>query len=780
MISETTGTSLSQATLKIGGFSGASATARASTPAPAREDPSVTLRQAVKLRKALESLRASLRTSPSPGVTATPAGGATTAGVGVSFTARTASLTSAEINPETTSFARGSHNFVGASTSAVTLSGTYTGATGGALSFRALGSGTVGQDDIVMELRNEAGDTLKFFKLRAADGPNAAYEFDNGLVARFSAGDIVSRDTLAFEVSASTPGAVNPARAFSGVGAQAPGFTAGQSVVAGSFSVNGVSIDVDADDSINKVLARITASQAGVTASFDAQTERITLTRKQSSLEPISLGADSSGFLSATRLTEGTRSLFTTRTSGEINRSGSSFGPTRPEFSGSSSAAPTLAGSYSGARDETLTFTATRSGAVGGLAPLEFEVRDGAGLLVDTVNFSLLAPPGTTKTLANGLEFSLGAGNVISGDSFAVVVSATAGGAVDPAAAFDGGADAGPRFDVGFAVSAGSFEVNGVAIAVGASDSISAVLAKISGSAAGVTATFDPRTETIQLLATSSGDQPITLGNDSSGFLAATRLAGSSQSLGVAAGAGDIDEKLGALAALASLQSGSFQVGGRSIELNPGTDSMRDVVGRINAASAGVRASIDDAGKLVMESTIPGREVTFDDGGTRFFETVGVTTRWDGKEATAGGRSVSSRKAAEALKEVMGALNELLRGSAQAQNVQDNAPRALRDDMRRMMSRAVAGMSRTQSQKMGLRFDADIAATDALTMDRQGQSRLESSLRNDPRAALDFFIKPSDGLRDGLLGAMIERAKIGEKRLADLVGSKGQNLSLSA
>lgn len=780
MVSKATGTAFSQATLKIGGFARSGAASQSSAPAPAREDPGVALRLTVKLRKALESLRASLRTSPSPAVAAAGAGGATTPGVGVSFTARTGSLTSAEINPEAGSFARGAHSFAGASTSGVTLSGTYTGSTEGSLSFRALSAGTVGQDDIVMELRNEAGDTLKFFKLRAADGPDAAYEFDNGLVARFSAGSVVSRDTLAFAVSAATPGTVNPAGAFSAVGAAAPGFEAGQWVAAGSFSINGVSIAVGAGDSINTVLARITASQAGVTASFDAQTERITLTGKQSRLDPISLGADSSGFLSATRLTEGTRSLFTTRTSAEVNQAESTFGPKAPGFLGGSSAAPKLGGSYGGARDETLTFTATRTGTVGGLDPLQFEVRDGAGLLVDTVDFSPSAPAGTTQTLANGLELSLGAGSVVSGDSFSVDVAASVNGAADPAAAFNGGPDAGPGFDAGFAVTAGSFEVNGVAIAVGAADSISSVLAKISGSAAGVTASFDPRTETIQLLATARGDQAITLGNDSSGFLAATRLDTSSQALGAAPGEGDIDEKLGSLAALSGLQSGSFQVGGRTVSLDVGSDSMRDVIARINAAGAGVRASLDDAGKLVIESTIAGREVSFDDGGTRIFETVGVTTRWDGKDATGGARSVSSRSAAEAVKEVVSALNELLRGSAQPQNVQDNAPRALRDDLRRMMSKAVAGMSRAQSQKMGLRFDGDISARDALSLDRQAQSRLESSLRNDPRAALDFFNKPSDGLRGGLLDAMIQRAQIGEKRLAELVGSKGQKLSLGA
>lgn len=779
MIGSLGSTSFSQAALRIGGFSQSGAVAQPASAAPAREDLAGVLRQTTQLRKTLEALKASLRAGTAEPVAAVPAGGNTIAGVGAPLTSRTATLRSAEVNAEPGSFARGVHGFEGASTSAVTLSGQYTGPSDDTLSFRALRSGTVGQDDIVLELRNAAGETLKFFTLRAADGPDAAYEFDNGLVARFGAGTVVSRDTLDFDVSATTGGAPDPSRAFSDMGGLAVGFEDGQRVTAGAFSVNGVSIAVGADDSMNSVLARITASAAGVDASYDAQTEQVTLTRRSGGLAPIVLGADSSGFLAATRLTEGTHGLHTTLTTAEVNQAGSSFGPTRPAFSGASTAEARVGGSYGGARDETLTFTATRSGFVGGLVPLQFEVRDGGGALIDTLDFPLLAPAGTTRTLANGLEFSLGSGTVVSGDSFEVEVAATVGGALDPAAAFDGGPDQGPRFEGGQAVTAGSFEVNGVTIAVAANDSVDSVLAKISASAAGVTAGYDSRTETIQLTRTARGDEPITLGGDTSGFLAATRLSSATQALGEAAGAGDIDEAIGALGAFAGISSGSLQVGGRAVAVDVGVDSIRDVIARINASGADVMASISESGGLRVESTVPGRQVELDDGGTGFFATVGVTTSWEGAEAKPGGRSVSARKAAEAFADMTVALNELLRGSAQPQNVQDNAPRALRDDFRSFISGALSGLSRTDSRKIGLRFDADLASKAPLAMSAQDLNRLESTLRKDPRAVLSLFVKASEDHANGLLETMLERARIGEKRLAELVGSKGQNLSVT-
>jgi len=55
------------------------------------------------------------------------------------------------------------------------------------------------------------------------------------------------------------------------------------------------------------------------------------------------------------------------------------------------------------------------------------------------------------------------------------------------------------------------------------------VLSRITASSAGVSAVFDPGTETVRLSANKPpAALPIVLSNDSSGFLAATKLAGAS------------------------------------------------------------------------------------------------------------------------------------------------------------------------------------------------------------------------------------------------------------
>lgn len=77
-------------------------------------------------------------------------------------------------------------------------------------------------------------------------------------------------------------------------------------VTSGTFTINGVSISVDATkDNLASVLTRINTSNAGVLATYDATTGRMSLTNKSTGATSIVLGAsgDTSNFLSAMGLT---------------------------------------------------------------------------------------------------------------------------------------------------------------------------------------------------------------------------------------------------------------------------------------------------------------------------------------------------------------------------------------------------------------------------------------------------------------------------------------------
>ena len=77
-------------------------------------------------------------------------------------------------------------------------------------------------------------------------------------------------------------------------------------VTAGTFTINGVTIAVDpTKDAVSDVIKRINASTAGVTAAFNNQTGKITITNTATGPQSIVLGAggDTSNFLSASGLT---------------------------------------------------------------------------------------------------------------------------------------------------------------------------------------------------------------------------------------------------------------------------------------------------------------------------------------------------------------------------------------------------------------------------------------------------------------------------------------------
>lgn len=86
-------------------------------------------------------------------------------------------------------------------------------------------------------------------------------------------------------------------------------------VTSGYFTVNGVAITVDAaGDNVASILAKINASNAGVTASYNSDTNSISLTNKSTGPQSIVVGAagDTSNFLSAAGLTTAAGATSTT------------------------------------------------------------------------------------------------------------------------------------------------------------------------------------------------------------------------------------------------------------------------------------------------------------------------------------------------------------------------------------------------------------------------------------------------------------------------------------
>ncbi len=122
-------------------------------------------------------------------------------------------------------------------------------------------------------------------------------------VLRLSGAQINNSGTTTSVTGTAGVGGINQATSFDSTATNA-GFVT--PVTSGTFTINGVSISVSASgDNLASVLAKINASNAGVVATYNAQTGAISLTNKSSGAQSIVVGSsgDTSNFLTAVGLT---------------------------------------------------------------------------------------------------------------------------------------------------------------------------------------------------------------------------------------------------------------------------------------------------------------------------------------------------------------------------------------------------------------------------------------------------------------------------------------------
>lgn len=151
------------------------------------------------------------------------------------------------------------------------------------------------------------------------------------------------------------------------------------------------------------------------------------------------------------------------------------------------------------------------------------------------------------------------------------------------------------------AVTAGTITVNGQQVTLATSDTLQGVFDKINTASGGnVTGTYDPGTDTISLAA-GTGEVVLGSATDTSNFLSVARLYNngtgsvtSSSSLGGIKLSGSMGSANFATAISdGGSGAGKFKVNGVEISFNATTDSVQNVLDRINASSAGVTAAYD-------------------------------------------------------------------------------------------------------------------------------------------------------------------------------------------
>jgi hypothetical protein len=532
-----------------------------------------------------------------------------------------------------------------------TLTGTYTG-TGAAANAKSLtveitNRGTVGNSagqgssPLAFTVSDQSGNTLFTYAGTLRAGEGVYLGADIGLTLSFSAGELKKNHEAATAVQRNEV-TVDPNAAFNASAASRPKFDNNAVVNAGTFTVNGATIAVKANDTINSVLARIATSGAGVVGFVN--NDRVTLASLGSSESPIIVANDTSGFLAATKL------------AGAVSTVGSVRDDSAP-LSRSSEFASVVDGSFS----------------VNGVAIAVNRNTDSLSSVLARVTNSAAGVTATYDALEDVVRFTPNvAGAALSLDQdtsgFLRAIrmpTGTATTSVAPDRKFNATGLDGPGFDLGHTVRGGSFVINGTTITVAGDDTLDGVLARITASDAKVTATFDHDTGKVALKAKDYNSQ-ITVGSDTSGFLAAVKLDATAKDRATIASRSAFDTWLDEMKEYGSVRRGTLTVNGERIAVDPTKMTMEALVNEVDRVS-GVGASLNRANGVVDIWSDDGSELAFDDT-SGVLDTMGITARLfdtvqEGPDRIVQTGTVTVTNAVDVADEVaavLGEVNELL------------------------------------------------------------------------------------------------------------------------
>lgn len=180
-----------------------------------------------------------------------------------------------------------------------TTGGVYTGIDNDTWMFTVdAAGGTIGTTaGLQITVTDQKGTAIATLNIGSTYTPGTALGIADGVTVSFDAGSVAAGEY--FTVTAQSAN-VDPNNAFNGTGNDQPNLDS--AVTAGNFTINNAIIQVAAGDTVYDILTKINSSSAGVTATYDSSTDRVTLTQKVKGNKNITLGSDSSGFLTAMKL----------------------------------------------------------------------------------------------------------------------------------------------------------------------------------------------------------------------------------------------------------------------------------------------------------------------------------------------------------------------------------------------------------------------------------------------------------------------------------------------
>jgi len=420
----------------------------------------------------------------------------------------------------------------------------------------------------------------------------------------------------------------------------------------------------------------------------------------------------------------------------EVNNTPTSFSPFGPDWVGSSSALITIGGVYTGNLDGDVSFEVS-SGGTHGEDRLRIRVRDPNDQVLANLQIRQNDPLDQQYDLNNGLFLTLGTGDLVNGDTTTINVQSGVGSAVNPDNPFDGIRNSNPNLEFGLpSIVDGSFLLNGQSIAINAADSLNAVIDRINQAATGVTASFNDVTERIELSQNTAGSAPtIDIQGDTSNFVEATKLLGAIVISGTDA---ENEVALENVEEFASVQSGNLVINGNEINIDIQSDTLNDVLDRINQSGAGITAEFDTSSQKVSLTASPGiGSLQIDGNGTGFFAALNVPEgRVDPRGRGGGFAKQQSYRIADSLEAAFEEINSFFGRKAFA-DPSDSTIRALRNVLDGALTNAFG--DEEMAHRLGLDLNSNDRAKNIEAYARVDRRRLTQSLQSDGRLGKSFF-----------------------------------------
>lgn len=176
------------------------------------------------------------------------------------------------------------------------------------------------------------------------------------------------------------------------------------------------------------------------------------------------------------------------------------------------------------------------------------------------------------------------------------------------------------------------FKLNNKEIGINSADTLGTFINKINTSGAGVKAKFDAPNRQFRI--ESANGKPLEMNADDKGFLKGLEIdkfAGQKVENLVEP---DYKKKISDVGGLRGVERGFFTINDYTVEVNPNTDSIKEIVDKMNKAGSPVKAYFDGvSGKMSIVASSAGDDLVFQDDTSNLMKVLGYV-KDDGKKAT--------------------------------------------------------------------------------------------------------------------------------------------------